>query len=65
MNIEGYVCLRSVLTFAIGGVFLIYLIEPFLMKKIGAMKNRTVHIVTGTFFALMAVDLIHHIIITI
>lgn len=30
LNIDGFVCLRSVLTFAIGGIFLVYLIEPWL-----------------------------------
>lgn len=34
LNIDGYVCLRSVITFAIGGILLIYLIEPFISKKI-------------------------------
>lgn len=32
LNIDGYVCLRSVLTFGIGGLILIYVIEPLLCK---------------------------------
>lgn len=32
LNINGYVCLRSVLTFAIGGLFLVYIVEPFITK---------------------------------
>lgn len=32
LNIDGFVCLRSVLTFAIGGLFLVYIIEPFIAK---------------------------------
>lgn len=32
LNIDGYVCLRSVLTFAIGGLILIYIIEPLICK---------------------------------
>lgn len=34
LNINGYVCLRSVLTFAIGGLILIYIIEPLVCKYI-------------------------------
>lgn len=32
LNINGYVCLRSVLSFAIGGLLLIYVIDPILEK---------------------------------
>jgi len=32
LNIDGFVCLRSVLTFAIGGLLLVYVVEPFLDK---------------------------------
>ena len=32
LNIDGQVCLRSVLSFAIGGLGLIYLIEPYINK---------------------------------
>lgn len=33
LNIDGYVCLRSVITFAIGGIALIYFIEPFIKDR--------------------------------
>lgn len=32
LNIDGYVCLRSVLTFGIGGLILVYIIEPLICK---------------------------------
>lgn len=32
LNIDGYVCLRSVLTFGIGGLLLIYVVDPLVCK---------------------------------
>lgn len=40
LNIDGYVCLRSVLTFGIGGILLIYLIEPLICKFISNIKKK-------------------------
>jgi len=34
LNINGYVCLRSVISFAIGGLLLIYMVVPLLRKLI-------------------------------
>lgn len=62
MNIGGFVCLRSVLTFAIGGIALIYFIEPFMEKRIHTMRARTVSIISAAFFAAMMADLINHIV---
>ncbi len=39
LNINGYVCLRSVLTFAIGAILLIYVIEPVINYFVGKTKN--------------------------
>lgn len=41
MNIQGLVCLRSVLTFAVGGMTLIYEIEPYLLKILPQIKLTT------------------------
>ena len=40
LNINGYVCLRSVLTFAIGGLGLIYIADP-LMRNFVKKKDKT------------------------
>ncbi|NLD20445.1 MAG: putative ABC transporter permease [Clostridiales bacterium] len=61
MNIGGFVCLRSVLTFAIGGIALIYFIEPFVEKCMYCMKAKTANIIAGVFLVIMIVDLVHHI----
>ena len=39
MNIGNYVCLRSVLTFAVGGIFLIYVIEPLVCLFVSKMSK--------------------------
>lgn len=39
LNINGYVCLRSVFTFGIGGLLLIYLVDP-LVSKLSVTLNR-------------------------
>ncbi|MDO4369083.1 MAG: putative ABC transporter permease [bacterium] len=38
LNIDGYVCFRSVFTFAIGGLLLIYIIEPLVCKFVNERK---------------------------
>lgn len=47
LNINGYVCLRSVLTFAIGGFLLIYLIEPYVCKIVKNIKQ--IRLVSASF----------------
>ena len=39
LNIDGYVCFRSVFTFAIGTIGLMYFIEPWLIKFIEKYKK--------------------------
>ena len=39
MNIQGLVCLRSVITFAIGGLILIYIVDPLLEKIVTKIKK--------------------------
>lgn len=34
LSINGYVCLRSVISFAIGALLLFYLVEPLIVKKL-------------------------------
>ncbi|MGM9878486.1 MAG: putative ABC transporter permease [Bacilli bacterium] len=43
LNIDGYVCLRSVLTFGIGGLLLVYLVEPLVCKFISKIKAKKVY----------------------
>lgn len=57
LNIDGYVCIRSVFTFGIGGLLLIYLIDP-LVRKYSVKFNSNKYLlgtICGIF--LMVLDL--------
>lgn len=59
LNIQGFVCLRSVLTFAIGGLFLVYIIEPFLNKLLSQNKiNKVLTTITTILTLLFILDII-------
>ncbi len=58
LNINGHVCLRSVISFAIGGLALIYLVEPFIDKINKRMGNRKKNIIYGIIIGIMIIDLI-------
>ncbi len=53
-NIDGYVCLRSVLTFGIGGLILIYVIEP-LMCKLSETISSKFYLTTSIVIIIMFV----------
>lgn len=57
MNIEGYVCLRSVLNFAVLSILLIYLIEP-LATKLIKKYNKITTILTLSTFIVIIIDFI-------
>ena len=57
LNIDGYVCLRSVLTFAVGAIALTYLIEPFLRRRLGGAGRATArHAICIVFALVFAAD---------
>ena len=58
MNIQGLVCLRSVITFAIGGLILIYIVDPLLEKKVLKMKQNTKLAICSTFILIFITDII-------
>ncbi|MDR0467909.1 MAG: putative ABC transporter permease [Campylobacteraceae bacterium] len=55
LNIDGFICLRSLLTFAIGGVILIYLVEP-IIEKVVAKQSKTLNITIIALIFLFIVD---------
>lgn len=57
MNIDGYVCLRSVLNFAVLSILLIYLIEP-LVNKLIKKYNKITTILTLSTFIIIIIDFI-------
>jgi len=48
-NIEGFVCLRSVLVFAFSGLMLIYIIYPLLIFLSTRINKKVFNIITFTF----------------
>lgn len=58
LNIDGQVCLRSVLSFAIGGLGLIYLIEPYINKFNEKISNKSKKALCIAIIAIMIIDLI-------
>ena len=58
LNIQGLVCLRSVISFAIGGLILIYLIEPYLDKKINKISIHKLSIASFIFISIFLTDIL-------
>ena len=61
-NINGFICLRSVLLFAIAGLFLCYLLIPCLIKIEKKDKNKRLNIISPLLLILFITDmLLYHI----
>lgn len=58
LNIDGQVCLRSVLSFAVGGLGLIYLIEPYINKFNERASSKSKKILCIAIIITMVIDLI-------
>ena len=58
LNINGYVCLRSVLSFGVGALLLFYIAEPLIVKKIMPISNSTKKIITTVLLLTMITDFI-------
>lgn len=58
LNIQGLVCLRSVVSFGIGGLILIYIVDPLLEKIVLKMKQNTKLAICSTFILILITDII-------
>lgn len=58
MNIQGFVCLRSVITFAIGGLILIYIVDPLLEKIVTKTSKNTIPALCSIFILIFITDII-------
>ena len=56
-NLDGYVCLRSVLTFALGGLALVYVLEPLVRRIGGRLPQRRRALFCAALLALLLIDL--------
>ena len=59
-NIEGFVCLRSVLVFALSGLMVIYLVYPLLLWLSNKVNKEAFMIVSITLASLFAIDVIYN-----
>lgn len=57
MNLNGYVCLRSVLNFAVLTLLFMYIVEP-LLKKFITKKERMSTIITISIAIIFSIDMI-------
>ena len=62
-NINGYICLRSVLFFGISSLFLIYAMIPIIKKLINKISEHNLTIVTTILGTIFLLDVILHTII--
>ena len=56
LNINGYVCFRSVITFAIGGLLLIYVVEPLIKEFMRSKSKKTINIICVSFIIIFIID---------
>ena len=57
-NINGYVCLRSVLLFTLGGIFVIYSMVPTLIKIAKKVNKKVFIVISVVLFTLFILDII-------
>ena len=63
-NINGYVCLRSVLVFGISGLFLMYVMVPILLKLVKSKYINVVFVISIILFTIFIGDELYNLIIT-
>ena len=63
-NIDGYVCLRSVLIFGISALFLMYLIIPLLIKLVKSKHINIIYIVSIVLCCIFLMDEVYNLIFT-
>lgn len=56
MNIDGIICLRSILSFAIMGLVFHYLLEPVAEQMVGKIHHKTVRLICLTLFLVFVAD---------
>ena len=59
-NINGYICLRSILFFGISGVFLVYVVIPLLKKIIMKYNKSKMNIVCTSLIFIFGLDILLH-----
>jgi len=63
VNIGGYVSIRSILGFGIGGLFLIYILTPLLIKLVTSKQKNKVFIISIVLCSIIMIDEFYNLII--
>lgn len=56
-NINGRICLETLIPFGIAGCLIIYIINPFLLKYIAIVPNIAMHIIIGILLVIYIIDM--------
>ncbi len=57
-NINGRICLETLIPFGIAGTFILYVVNPFLLKYIEMIPSTVLHIISGILVFIYILDLI-------
>lgn len=57
-NINGRICLETLIPFGIAGTFIIYIANPFFLKYINMIPDMVMHVLTGAFVMIYIIDMI-------
>ena len=63
LNINGLICLKSVVTFGIGSLLLIYVVLPFLFKLVEKVSEKVITIISYSLGSIYILDIILYILI--
>ncbi len=59
-NINGYICLRSVLLFGLSGVFIVYILVPLLIRLINTVDPKIMNFLCRGLAAVFVIDCISY-----
>lgn len=59
-NINGYICLRSVLFFGISGLILVYIMIPCLIKLINTVNRKMINSISLVLLISLIIDMVVH-----
>lgn len=62
VNIGGYVSLRSLVGFGVGGLFIIYLLTPLLIKLVTSKYKKKLFIISVVLFSIIMIDELYNLI---
>lgn len=62
-NIDGFVCLRSLSAFAVAGLFVVYVFEPFVRRHLMKLKPQTLNLLCAVIVPTIVIDLMFTLVI--